>query len=799
MNPPVLQVHRDGSSNSTISELQSSYDAMAQLGEGPSVSCLAITSLLIRVVLSDCFGLLLSSICTVAFLVLEQQEKAYLVLLTCVCQRAIAAIYLYTARFNIGQYVSNVFPSPPSSESLPTRLFSVCGDISLHCTVSCCIAIALIYVISTIYQAQSKTDAMLISLGLLAISFPQSLRSVLAMTLASRMLTFSGLGIWMKDASVVEDIAETNCVCLTSSGLEQRHVEYVYTDSLVNREQFSSKSSSGIMNVLSASSCLPKLASSLQLEDATHFDDLGNCVDSRVLDNGLEVSLVEVATGSLVVVGGDTNSVLNICSSKINLVGRAPQEALMNPRETIELTDLEKMAILREAKQLEENSMSISCVALRPDSAANSIEDLKAFKGFNFVGFIACRRSLRPSVRRLSSACSNYGIEVALLTEHSLDDCYEIAQQLLPEFDPTRAVSKSELSYIGAASSLPRNQIFLSKFTQSRLQLFYELDDEFKRAIIESFRTKRRRVAVIGQSTADATCLRAATTPVALKDSSPAALSVCRMVLQEDDHFALFRAIIESRTCFVNIQHYVRLHLSFCISALTMQCICALLGLPEIISTIQLLWLGLFVSIIGCCLAVENTDESANDVLKQPKPVVLPEQSSAAPPHNASAILSGVAFSSVASACIVAICGTLLIYVVGMYLSEESFTSTIQEANTISFTTFSFAIGFAALSCRSLNTSIFTPKIYGSRQLTNFFIALVFVTPVALLRISYFQFLRKTLAIYHISNTWIMACFAVASGVLAFEEFRKFICRDIVRGERIAHRRKKNRRAEMTV
>ena len=46
---------------------------------------------------------------------------------------------------------------------------------------------------------------------------------------------------------------------------------------------------------------------------------------------------------------GDTNSVLNICSSKINLVGRAPQEALMNPRETIELTDLEKMAILREA------------------------------------------------------------------------------------------------------------------------------------------------------------------------------------------------------------------------------------------------------------------------------------------------------------------------------------------------------------------------------------------------------------------------------------------------------------------
>ena len=72
----------------------------------------------------------------------------------------------------------------------------------------------------------------------------------------------------------------------------------------------------------------------------------------------------------------------------------------------------------------------------------------------------------------------------------------------------------------------------------------------------------------------------------------------------------------------------------------------------------QLLWLGLFVSIIGCCLAVENTDESANDVLKQPKPVVLPEQSSAAPPHNASAILSGVAFSSVASVCIVAICGT---------------------------------------------------------------------------------------------------------------------------------------------
>ena len=39
----------------------------------------------------------------------------------------------------------------------------------------------------------------------------------------------------------------------------------------------------------------------------------------------------------------------------------------------------------------------------------------------------------------------------------------------------------------------------------------------------------------------------------------------------------------------------------------------------------------------------------------------------------------------------------------------------LTPSSRISFTTFSFAIGFAALSCRSLNTSIFTPKYFSSQ------------------------------------------------------------------------------------
>jgi len=170
------------------------------------------------------------------------------------------------------------------------------------------------------------------------------------------------------------------------------------------------------------------------------------------------------------------------------------------------------------------------------------------------------------------------------------------------------------------------------------IKVFYRVAPRHKLALVRAYQSQGEIVAMTGDGVNDAIALKAADIGVAMgKSGTDVAKEAADVVLADDDFSTIVKAVAGGKGIFFNIRNFLAFQLSTSFAALGMECVATLLGLPNPLNAMQILWINIIMDGPPAqSLGVEPVDEKilnakprkANDPILT-KPLLLRAVSSA--------------------------------------------------------------------------------------------------------------------------------------------------------------------------
>ena len=294
-------------------------------------------------------------------------------------------------------------------------------------------------------------------------------------------------------------------------------------------------------------------------------------------------SMSVLIEGNRLLLKGAPESVLERCT---NILGENGVD---------KLSDESKQVLLDRVTEFGLQGLRVIACALtvlEDEKAALSVRTaadyLRIEQDLTFVGLVAMLDPPRPQVHDALLKCRQAGIRVVVITGDNQKTAETICRQIglfgADEDVRTKSYTGQELD---AMDETAKQRVIQSA------SLFSRTEPAHKTMLVDVLQKQGNIVAMTGDGVNDAPALKKADIGVAMGSGTDVARMAADMVLADDNFATIELAVEEGRAIYVNTQQFIRYLISSNIGEVVAIFLTVLLGMPEALIPVQLLFVNL--------------------------------------------------------------------------------------------------------------------------------------------------------------------------------------------------------------
>jgi Ca2+ transporting ATPase len=329
--------------------------------------------------------------------------------------------------------------------------------------------------------------------------------------------------------------------------------------------------------------------------------------DRTVIEFTRDRKSMSVLAGRNLYTKGAPELLLNRCSSVMLSTGAVvPMDNAMRKKLDDELLSYAKSAL------------RVLALAYAPNKDAskfdldNPAQVLKFESDLTFVGFAAMIDPPRAEVKASIETCYRAGIRVIVITGDNKLTAESICRSI-GVFGKNENLSGK--SYEGQEFiKMPRSKQIEAVNNAS---LFARVEPAHKQAIVELLQQQGEVAAMTGDGVNDAPALKKANIGIAMGITGTAvAKGAADMVLADDNFSTIVAAVEEGRAIYINTKQFIRFLVSSNIGEVVSIFVTNMLGLPDSLQAVQLLWVNLVTD--GPPATALGFNPTDDDLMKRP-------------------------------------------------------------------------------------------------------------------------------------------------------------------------------------